>query len=139
MTPHWGGGVLKICWEGRTPALGGLYKTLNRTLVEKAKCILFESGFDTLFSAEAVCTAGYIRIFLPTTILGGSTPEEEWSVSKPDLIHMKVFGCKAMVHVPKESFWVEPVYTAGYITNRLPTTILGNVPRKRNGQVQNQI
>ncbi|KRY76019.1 hypothetical protein T4B_12090 [Trichinella pseudospiralis] len=28
------------------------------------------------------------------------TPEEAWSGRKPNLAHLKVFGCLAMVHVP---------------------------------------
>ncbi|GBP63981.1 Retrovirus-related Pol polyprotein from transposon TNT 1-94 [Eumeta japonica] len=30
------------------------------------------------------------------------TPEEVWSGRKPDLSHMRIFGCEAMMHIPKE-------------------------------------
>ena len=29
-------------------------------------------------------------------------PEEIWSNKKPNLKHIRIFNCKAMVHVPKE-------------------------------------
>jgi hypothetical protein len=31
------------------------------------------------------------------------TPEETWSGHKPSVAHMKVFGCIAYAHVPKEN------------------------------------
>lgn len=30
------------------------------------------------------------------------TPEEAWTSTKPDISHLKVFGCRALAHVPKE-------------------------------------
>ncbi|GBP12712.1 Retrovirus-related Pol polyprotein from transposon TNT 1-94 [Eumeta japonica] len=35
--------------------------------------------------------------------LSFKTPEEVWSGHKPNVSHMKVFGCEAMVHLPKEN------------------------------------
>ncbi|KAG6440963.1 hypothetical protein O3G_MSEX001602 [Manduca sexta] len=51
---------------------------------------------------EAVVTAAYIINRSPTRVLSDITPEELWSKGKPDLSHMKIFGCKAMVLIPKE-------------------------------------
>jgi hypothetical protein len=31
------------------------------------------------------------------------TPREVWTSKKPSLTHLKVFGCDACVHVPKEN------------------------------------
>ena len=38
----------------------------------------------------------------PTTIVHGMTPEEKFTGKKPDVSHLRVFGCIAYVHVPDE-------------------------------------
>jgi hypothetical protein len=50
--------------------------------------------------AEAVATAVYIMNRTPKATMHGMTPEEKYSGRKPDLSHLKVFGCIAYVHVP---------------------------------------
>jgi hypothetical protein len=35
--------------------------------------------------------------------LDDTTPHEVWSGKKPSLKHLRVFGCDAYVHVPKEN------------------------------------
>ena len=44
-------------------------------------------------------TAVYLRNRLPTRALNGVTPYEAWRGDKPDLSHLKVWGCLAYVHV----------------------------------------
>ena len=38
----------------------------------------------------------------PTAAVHGVTLEEKYSDKKPDLSHLKVFGCTAYVHIPNE-------------------------------------
>ena len=38
----------------------------------------------------------------PTAAVHDLTPQEQYTGKKPDLSHMKVFGCIAYVHVPNE-------------------------------------
>jgi 5'-3' exoribonuclease 2 len=52
--------------------------------------------------AEAVATAVYIMNRTPTSTVHGMTPEEKYNGKKPDLSHLKVFGCIAYVYVPDE-------------------------------------
>ncbi|GBP75752.1 Retrovirus-related Pol polyprotein from transposon TNT 1-94 [Eumeta japonica] len=52
--------------------------------------------------AEAIRTAAYITNRTPTRALNYKAPEEVWSGRKPDLSHMRIFGCEAMMHIPKE-------------------------------------
>ena len=54
------------------------------------------------FWAEAVSTAFYIMNRTLTTAIHDVTPEERFTGKKPDLSHLKVFGCIAYVHVPDE-------------------------------------
>ena len=38
-----------------------------------------------------------------SSALGDKTPQEVWTGKEPYLTHLKVFGCDAYVHVPKEN------------------------------------
>jgi hypothetical protein len=38
----------------------------------------------------------------PTTAIHGMTPKEKFIGKKPDVSHLRVFGCIAYVHVPGE-------------------------------------
>jgi len=54
------------------------------------------------FWAEAVKTARYVVNMSPSSALVDTTPNEVWSGKKLSMAHLKVFGCDAFVHVPKE-------------------------------------
>jgi len=51
---------------------------------------------------EAVDTARYLVNMSPSSTLVETTPNEVWSNKKPSVSHLKVSGCDAFVHVPKE-------------------------------------
>jgi hypothetical protein len=70
--------------------------------VEGARSMLIESYLSSDYWAEAVSTSAYSRSRSPTVVVNGITPEEAWTGNKPDLSHLRVFGCKALVHVPKQ-------------------------------------
>ena len=47
-------------------------------------------------------TACYLVNKSPSSSLEDNTPHEVWNSKKPSLSHLRVFGCDAYVHVPKE-------------------------------------
>jgi hypothetical protein len=59
-------------------------------------------GLDLEFWAEVVNTAVYIKNGCPTKALESKTPQEAWTGRKPDVSHLRVFGCKAFAHIPDE-------------------------------------
>lgn len=83
-----------------TPEQNGMCERMNRTVVERARCMLFDANLPKQFWAEAVNTAVYLR---NRTIASGltKTPYELWTGRKPDVSHVRVFGSTAMTHVPK--------------------------------------
>ena len=85
-----------------TPQSNGVAERANRTLMEKARSMLEEAGLERKYWAEAVQTAVHLKNRSPTKAVKGKTPEEAWSGIKPDLSELKVFGCKAYMHVNKE-------------------------------------
>ena len=52
--------------------------------------------------AEAVGTTGYLVNRSPSSTLDDKNPQDVWIGKEPSLTHLKVFGCEAYVHVPKE-------------------------------------
>lgn len=85
-----------------TPEQNGIAERMNRTLVEKARAMIFESGMSKEMWGEAVMSAVYVTNRSPTAALDGKeTPAEIWFGNKPDVSGLRVFGCKAYSHVPK--------------------------------------
>lgn len=83
------------------PEQNGLAERMNRTLVERAKSMLFDAGLPKKFWAEAINTASYV---INRSIASGTSriPEEIWTGSAIDLSDLKVFGMPAMTYIPKE-------------------------------------
>ncbi|RCU35080.1 transposase, partial [Acinetobacter baumannii] len=81
----------------RTPQQNGVVERKNRTLVEMARSMLNEKNLPKYLWAEAINTACYItnRALIRPILL--KTPYELWKDKKPNLSHVKVFGCKCFI------------------------------------------
>ena len=106
-----------------TPEQNGRAERANRTLLDKARCMLQESDLEKRFWAEAIATAAYVANRSPKQSLQGRTPEELWSGKKPNLFNLKVFGCPAYAHVPtqlrqKMNPKAKPCTFLGYCANQ---------------------
>jgi hypothetical protein len=75
---------------------------MNRTLMDKSRRMLSGVGLAQEFRAEVVETARYMVNMSPSSMLVNTTPNEVWSSKNSSVAHLKVFGCDAFVHVPKE-------------------------------------
>lgn len=82
-----------------SPQQNGAAERLNRSLLEKVRCLLYNANLNHNMWAEAANTAAYILNRSPTRKLSGMTPEEAWSGKKVSLKHLRVFGCEAYAHV----------------------------------------
>jgi hypothetical protein len=51
---------------------------------------------------EASNTAVYVQNKSPHKILGNKIPEEVFTGKKPEVSHLRIFGCPVFIHVPKE-------------------------------------
>ncbi|KAG8472383.1 hypothetical protein CXB51_035319 [Gossypium anomalum] len=83
-----------------TPQQNGVSERKNRSLMDMARCLLFEKNLPKTMWAKAVNTAVYIQNRLPTKALAHKTPFEAWFGFNPSLAHMKVFGCLCYSQVP---------------------------------------
>lgn len=81
-----------------TPQQNGVSERMNRTIMERVRCMLAESGMEEKFWAEAASTAVYLINRSPSLAIDYKLPEELWSGSKPGLKHLRRFGCAAYVH-----------------------------------------
>eukprot|EP00253_Pinus_taeda_P036335 PITA_36335 len=64
--------------------------------------MLSGAGLGQEFWVEAVDIACYLVNRSPSSVLEDKTPQEVWTGKKPCLSHLRVFGCDAYVHVPKD-------------------------------------
>ena len=85
-----------------TPEQNGVAERVNRTIFDKVRCMLNDSGLDNAYWAEAANTVIYLKNRFTTAAMEGATPEELWSGRKVDLSHLRIFGCIAYAHIPDE-------------------------------------
>ena len=64
--------------------------------------MLSESHLPLQFWGEALAAFVHVHNRCPTSALPGTTPFEVWEGHKPDLSHLRVWGCTAYVHVQKD-------------------------------------
>jgi hypothetical protein len=65
---------------------------------------------------KASMTAIYVHNRSPHRILKNMTPEEAFSEKKPNVEHLRIFGCPVYIHVPKEKIKkLEPLGKKGII------------------------
>lgn len=85
-----------------SPQQNGLAERMNRTLLERAKCMLSDADLPKPFWAEATATAAYVINRSPTAAINRKTPYELWTGNRPDLSNLRIFGSEVMMQVPKE-------------------------------------
>jgi len=96
-------GIQRQTSEPYSPQQNGVAEHANRTIMECARSMILAQRLELEFWGEAVnMMAVYIKNRCPTKALDSKTPQEAWSGRKPDVSHLRVFGCKAFAHVPDE-------------------------------------
>jgi len=93
-----------IQWEPTvtySPEQNGLAERNQRTLTEKARAMIADSGLDKTLWPELIMTANYLRNRSPTKMLG-MTPYEAYEGTKPSLQHLRIIGSTVYTLIPKE-------------------------------------
>lgn len=85
-----------------TPQQNGVAERMNRTIIERARCMILKSKLEKTFWAEAAMTAVYLINRSPTSSLGGKLPATEWFGNRQDLKKLRIFGCIAFLKIPAE-------------------------------------
>ena len=68
-----------------------------------ARSMMKGKNISNAFSVEAITIAVYLKNRSPTRCLDNITPFEALYGSKPAVHNLKIFGCKAFAHIPKEN------------------------------------
>lgn len=82
-----------------TPQQNGVAERKNRDLLEKTRAIMMQMNVPKHFWSYGVLTATYLINRLPSRVLDFLCPLEVLQQKKPDLSHLKVFGCTCFVHL----------------------------------------
>jgi hypothetical protein len=67
-----------------------------------AKAMMFDQDLPNSLWENATSTVVYIQNRCPHDVLKEKTHEEVFSGIKPEVGHIRIFGCPVYIHVPKE-------------------------------------
>ncbi|GJW09565.1 putative ribonuclease H-like domain-containing protein [Tanacetum coccineum] len=90
-------GIKREYSVARTPQQNGVAERRNGTLIEAARTILVDSKLPTIFWAEAVSTACYVKNRVLVVKPHNKTPYELFRGFKPALSFMRPFGCHVTI------------------------------------------
>ncbi|KAH9650610.1 Integrase catalytic domain-containing protein [Citrus sinensis] len=85
-----------------TPQQNGLAERMNRTLMDKVRCMLIHSKLPQSLWAETLMTAYYLVNKSPSSAINFKTPVEMWSDKAANYFDLKIFGCPAFAHIKVE-------------------------------------
>lgn len=74
---------------------------MNRTIIEKVRCMLIDANVSKQFWAEAVCAAVNVINVIPNSA-NEAAPNELWNNKQCNMKIFRVFGCRAMVWQPEQ-------------------------------------
>jgi hypothetical protein len=95
-------GIMRQHTVRNEPHQNGVAERVNRTLAEQATAMLVESSLPTSFWEYAVSTLAHVRNRSPSSAVRDKVPYTGFYGRKPDVSHLRVFGCTAYVHVQKD-------------------------------------
>jgi hypothetical protein len=86
-----------------TPEENSIVERKNRSILDSARVLLWNTNFPKTYWAEAVQLAVQLDRLCPSRAVNGLTPHEAFFGVKPSLSHLRVFGATAYVWLPKSS------------------------------------
>ncbi|GJR94569.1 retrovirus-related pol polyprotein from transposon TNT 1-94 [Tanacetum coccineum] len=89
----------KLLTDNGTPQHNGLAERMNRTVLNKVRCLLIQSGLPDSFWAEATVTTAYLINRSPSTTLEKKTSMDLWSGHPVNYEMLMIFGCVAYSQV----------------------------------------
>ncbi|MBW0532418.1 hypothetical protein O181_072133 [Austropuccinia psidii MF-1] len=95
-------GFVHVASPPYTPQLNGFVERANRTILEKARCLLLESNLPNQYWAEAVNHSTLLKNLIPTPSRKNRSPFRLWTGSSPKIKNLRAFGCKVVFAVPKQ-------------------------------------
>ena len=84
------------------PQQNGIAERKNGTIMEETRAMLPDQGLPMHLWAEAARIAVYVQNRTPHRVLENKTPKEVFFEKKPEVSHLRIFGCPLYIHIPKE-------------------------------------
>lgn len=95
-------GIVQQFTGAYSPSSNGVVERKNRTLQEMSRSMMSGSKLPSNLWGEAVKTANYTCNRRLTSISGDLTPDELYYGRKPNVSHMRIWGCDATVYIEKK-------------------------------------
>ncbi|KAH9762600.1 Integrase catalytic domain-containing protein [Citrus sinensis] len=92
-------GVVRHKTVRHTPQQNGLAERMNRTLMDKVRCLLIHSKLSQSLWAETLMIACYLVNRSPSNGIDFKTPVEMWSGRAANYSDLKIFVCPAFAHI----------------------------------------
>jgi hypothetical protein len=84
------------------PQQNGVLEQKNITIMEVVKTMIHDQDIPMCLWEESAMTVVYVQNRLSHSALGFKTPEYMFIGKKPEVSHLKIFGCPVFIHIPKE-------------------------------------
>ena len=107
-----------------TPQQNGIVERKHRHLLETARALYFQSRVPIKFWGECLLTATHIINRMPLRSVNFTSPYELLNGKKPDLAHLKVFGCLCYISTLKTG-------RAKFDKRASPCVLLGYPPNQK--------
>jgi len=85
------------------PQHNGVAERKNQTIMEVVKAMIHDQDLSMYLWAEVARTVDYVQNIMPHRELGNKTLKDLFSRKKPEVSHLRIFGCHVYVHIPKEN------------------------------------
>lgn len=95
-------GIVRRHTVRNRPQQNGVAERANRTMSDDISAMLAESNLPPQFWGECLAAQVHVWNRLPISAVQGSTPYELWHGRKPDVSHLRVWGCTTYVHIQKD-------------------------------------
>ena len=86
----------------KTPQQNGVAERMNRTICDRISCMLSRAKLPTSFWGKAMRTTVNLIHLSPSYFLEGDIPERVLIGKFVSFEHLRVFGCRAFVYVPRD-------------------------------------
>jgi hypothetical protein len=96
-------GIHRELTQGNTPQQNGVSERWNRTIMERARSLSSDCNLPVYLWPKAVTMATYLINCSPTRANSGIPPEVKFTGTSLDVNNLRIFGCIAYLHVPKDS------------------------------------
>ncbi|KAG8496510.1 hypothetical protein CXB51_008987 [Gossypium anomalum] len=92
-------GIMRHLTVCHTPQQNGIAERMNRTIMEKVRCMLSNANLPKSFWAEAAFTVCFLINRSPSVAIEKKTPQEVWSGNPANYSDLKIFWCPAYANV----------------------------------------